>query len=233
MIRTLRLGIALAMVAAWPGMASSQQKPDEPKLGEEIQLFNGKNLDGWGFYLADPKLKMEDVWSVKDGILVCKGDPMGYLSSSNEFKDFKLVVQWRWAPGKEPGNSGVLMRITGEPKALPKCLEAQLKHGNAGDIWAFQGFTLKGDADRFQEVNHEKFGHLIGVKRIAEAEKPPGEWNQYAVMLDNGRLTLEINGQVVNYATDCDNVAGKIALQSEGGEVHFRTVKLMPILGAR
>lgn len=54
-----------------------------------------------------------------------------------------LSFEWRWAPGSEPGNSGVLLRIAGEPETfMPKCVEAQLKHGSAGDIWAFYGAGL-------------------------------------------------------------------------------------------
>ncbi len=230
MIRILMPAVVLAMVAAGIATACAQQNPGEPKLGEDVSLFNGKDLDGWEFHLADPKLKLEDVWSVKDGILVCKGEPMGYLATKKEFKDFKLVVEWRWAPGKDPGNSGIFARITGEPKTLPKCIETQLKHGDAGDLWAFEGYKLKGDADRFQDVKHEKFGHLIGVKRIADGEKPPGEWNQCSILINGGTVSVELNGKVINYATDCDDVPGKIGLQSEGGEVHFRTVKLMPVV---
>lgn len=223
MLRTVRLSLVLGTLAVLTTPAAAEQK------GKEISLFNGKNLDGWGYYLVEPDVAMKDVWSVKDGILVCKGEPMGYLSTDREFKNFKLIVEWRWAPGKDPGNSGVLMRITGEPKALPRCVEAQLKHGNVGDIWAFQGFQLKGDADRFAEKENQKIGRFMGVSRIAGNEKPAGEWNEYSITLDGGKLDIVLNGQLVNQATDCDEVAGKIGLQSEGGEIHFRTVKLIPI----
>ncbi len=225
MISTARFLSAAALLLAMALTASAEQK-----FGDEVQLFNGKNLDGWGYFLVEPDVKMKDVWSVEDGVLVCKGEPMGYLSTEKQYKDFKLVIDWRWAPGKEPGNSGVLMRITGEPMGLPRCVEAQLKHGNVGDIWAFQGFDLKGDSDRFAKRHNEKIGDFVGVSRIAGNEKKPGEWNQYAITVDEGELTVMLNGQLVNRATKCDDVAGKIGLQSEGGEIHFRTVKLIPIL---
>ena len=223
MLRSFRLPLALVALAVLAAPSAAEQN------SKEISLFNGKNLDGWGYYLVDPDVAMKDVWSVADGILVCQGEPMGYLATEREFKDFKLVVEWRWAPGKEPGNSGVLLRITGEPKALPRCVEAQLKHGNVGDIWAFQGFRLKGDADRFVEKENERIGRFMGVTRKAGNEKQPGEWNEYVITLEGGKLSVELNGQLINQARDCDEVAGKIGLQSEGGEIHFRAVKLIPI----
>ncbi len=196
---------------------------------EATQLFDGKTLTGWHHFLVDDNAKMEDVWSVKDGILICKGEPMGYLATNQKFKNFKLVVVWRWAPDKKPGNSGVLLRITGKPMMLPKCVEAQLQSGSAGDIWAFQGFQVKNDTDRFRKASNEKIGDFIGIKKESGNEKEPGEWNKYEITLDGGKLTLRVNGKAVNQCDGCDVVAGHIGLQSEGGEIHFKTVKVQPL----
>lgn len=214
----------LIVTAAYclPNVAEAQEK-------KTIDLFNGKNLTGWEYYLVDDDVKMEDVWSVKDGILVCKGTPMGYLATKKKFKNFKLVVVWRWAPGKEPGNSGVLMRITGEPDKLPKCVEAQLQSGSAGDIWAFKGFKVTTDSNRFRERDSKDLGHFVGVSKESGNEKEPGEWNEYEITLNGGHLILEVNGKKVNECTGCDVVAGQIGLQSEGGEIHFKTVKILPL----
>jgi len=89
--------------------------------GKEVNLFSGKDLSGWEHFLVDENAKLEDVWSVEDGILICQGKPGGYLCTKKMYESFKLVVEWRW-PGK-PGNSGVLMRITGKPTMLPNCVE--------------------------------------------------------------------------------------------------------------
>jgi hypothetical protein len=197
--------------------------------GKGIRLFNGRDLTGWEYFLVEPGVQMKDVWSVRDGLLVCKGEPMGYLATKRKFKNFKLVVEWRWAPGQEPGNSGVLMRITGKPQALPKCAEAQLKSGSAGDIYGFHGFQVKGDAARSRTAEGELFGQLLGVSKIKGNEKEPGQWNKYEITLKDGDLTLLVNGEKVNEATGLDVVMGKIGLQSEGGEIHFRTVQLYPL----
>jgi hypothetical protein len=213
------------------GFVCCRAMPCGAAEGEAVNLFNGKDLSGWeGFLFPESgEAKTEEVWSVQDGILVCQGKPMGYLATKDTFKNFKLVVEWRWAPGKEPDNSGVLLRIVGEPMPLPKCFEAQLKSGDAGDIWAFQGMTLDSDTPRFREVNHETFGHFVGVAKMMGNEKPPGEWNKYEITLDGDKLMLVVNGKKVNECTGCDVVAGHIGLQSEGAEIHFRTVQLMPL----
>ncbi|TWU42431.1 3-keto-disaccharide hydrolase [Novipirellula artificiosorum] len=193
-----------------------------------IRLFDGKSLDGWVGHDVGPDATTEDIWSVADGILVCQGNPMGYLHTKEKFTNFKLRVDWRWPEGSEGGNSGVLMRMTGEPPSiLTRCVEAQLQSGSAGDIWGFYGFQLKGDAARAKKVeNHKVLGNFIGVSAIKHPEKTIGQWNTYEITFNQGKLTIVINGELANEATDCEVVPGFVGLQSEGAEIHFRNVEL-------
>jgi len=231
MKKTLLVLIAVCSFALPAGALDIKAITAKPTAGKPqgaINLFDGKSLDGWEHYLVKPNVKMSDVWSVRDGLLVCKGSPMGYLATKKEFTSFRLIVEWRWPPGKPVGNSGVLMRITGKPQALPKCVEAQLKSGSAGDVYGFHGFNVKGSA-RVISAKNKFVGKLSGVSKIKGNEKKPGEWNKYEITFNGGDLTVILNGEKVNEATGCDVVAGKIGLQSEGGEVHFRTVRLIPL----
>ncbi len=204
---------------------------------QTIRLFNGQDLSGWSHFLVDPKVPASDVWSVKDGVLVCKGEPLGYLYTNAEYTSFRLVVEWRWAPGaaarlgKVP-NSGVLMRVNGEPKpkGVPRAYEAQLQAGNAGDLYGFWGMPLEGAAGRRREAKgHELLGDMVGFSKIEGAEKPEGEWNTYEITLDGPSLVVLVNGKKVNEASGATVMPGRIALQSEGGEVHFRRVEVSPI----
>ena len=179
----------------------------------EIALLNGRDLSGWEYFLTDENATMEDVWSVEEGILICQGEPRGYLATIEEYQDFRLVVEWRWP--EEPGNSGVLMRITGEPQMLPNSIEAQLRSGSAGDMYGFAGFTI--DAERNRQPARERNEH------------EPGEWNRYEITAEGGTITVMLNGVLVNEATGCDVRPGQIGLQSEGGVIHFRTVALTPL----
>ena len=125
----------------------------------------------------------------------------------------------------------MLLRIQGDAQGfLAQCVEAQLKHGSAGDIWAFYGAKVEGDEDRFKKIeNHADLGNFAGVGKIKDAEKKPGEWNTYEITFQGDKLKLVVNGETVNEASGCDAVAGPIGLQSEGGEIHFRRIELTPI----
>ena len=196
-------------------------------VGEEVRLFNGKDLSGWTFFLdksgpnADGSMKMADVWKVDGGKLHCSGVPNGYLRTTADYKDFALSLEWRWA--EKPGNSGVLLRVVGPDKIWPKTVEAQLQSGNAGDFWLMDGATLDTDPARTdpQAANHRG--------KIKAAEKPVGEWNLYEITVDASWVLLKVNGEVVNEGTGAEEVAGKIALQSEGAPIEFRNIRLTPI----
>lgn len=197
---------------------------------EVIELFDGKTLEGWSHLLVDKSLTKEDVWSVRDGVLICKGQPLGYLHTDAEYQDFVLNLEWRWAPGTEPTNSGVLLRIAAEPETfLPQCVESQLKHGSAGDLYGFFGAKLEGEPERYQLIESEKIGTFHAVKKIKDLELPAGEWNHMRVKVLGDTVKVHINGELANEGKDIDVLAGPIGLQSEGGEIHFRNVRLEPL----
>jgi hypothetical protein len=226
MNRRAALAAALLLVVAAP--------PPSP-AASPVLLWNGKDLSNWTFFLVDPKAKMDDVWSVREGMIVCKGDPVGTLLTKDEFTSFRLVVEWRWAPGtvvtkEKTPNSGVLLRVNGEMKQLPRSIEAQLRSGDAGDLYGFWGMKIEGDPARSKaEKGNPVIGDMRGVTKAAGAENPVGQWNRYEIVLDGTKLELSINGRKVNSATVADVLPGRIGLQSEGGEIHFRKVELQPL----
>ncbi len=188
-------------------------------MPNEVRLFNGKDLTGWMAYLPDGG-KMENVWSVKDGVLVCKGRPVGYIRTEADYTNYVLKLEWRFDPAKDAGNSGVLLRVIGEDKVWPRCVEAQLQSGNAGDFWNIDKFPMKVDPARTKGRN---------TKKTHFAEFPIGEWNEYEIIVDGGSVVLNVNGETLNRAWDVWATPGKIALQSEGAEIHFRNIRLAPI----
>lgn len=181
-------------------------------------LFNGRNLDGWTYHLREPDAKPETVWSVVDGSLICQGQPIGYLRTEADYTNYVLKLQWKFDPAKGAGNSGVLLRMVGEDKVWPKSIEAQLQSENAGDFWNIDKFQMAVDVDRTEGRRTKKLQPTN--------EKPLGEWNEYEITVDHGTVTLRVNGQVQNVATNCAEVPGKICLQSEGAMIIFRDIKL-------
>src|ERR1700688_755270 len=92
----LRTGLCVCLflfAALFTGTLGGQDKTKAPEIpprkgtSETIKLFNGTNLDGWeGF---------EDLWSVKDGVIVAKNTkPLTfstYLVTKRKLTDFRLI----------------------------------------------------------------------------------------------------------------------------------------------
>jgi hypothetical protein len=201
----------------------------KPDTNRTIELFNGKDLSGWTYFLAEPK-PMGDVWSVQDGLITCKGTPFGGLYRGPNVTSFRLVVEFRRPPGEKPGNSGIFSRVNGPMKAIPPAVEMQLMHGNAGDVLGLQGRKVASGQPRFFEVKaHALAGDIAGVKKTEDAEKPPGEWNRVEILAQGPRYTVTMNGKVVNEVDGVEMVPGPIGLQSEGSVIQFRRVSLTPM----
>jgi len=189
----------------------------ESKDGDTISLFNGRNLDGWTVWLEEANADPESTWKVHDGAIECTGNPTGFLRTKKQYSNFKLVLEWRWP--EKPGNSGVLLRMGGEEKAWPRCMEAQLMHKRAGD---FIGMGC-----RFNE-NKAKQGSPINYtpRMKASNEKESGGWNTYEMTCKGDTIEASVNGELQNRATGVNITSGYIGLQSEGVPIMFRNIKL-------
>jgi len=193
-------------------------------------LFNGKNLKDWTYVSADPAVRIERVWSVRDGLLTCQGTPVGAIYRGPIVTNFLMLVEYRWPPGMKPGNSGIFSRIGADPKPIPHAVETQLMHGSAGDILGPQGFNIAAGQPRFFEIkNHPVAGNVAGVRKISDQEKPPGEWNRVEILAQGGRYTVWLNKKLVNQVDGVEVTGGPVGLQSEEGIIQFRRVILVPL----
>ena len=193
-----------------------KQLPDY--FGEAKLLFNGENLDGWAF--SDDSLK--ETWNVKDGVMVNKGNPTGYIRTTADYTNYVLRLQFRHVT---EGNSGVLLRMVGEEKIWPRCIEAQGLYGNVGDIFNIDNFPMK--------VEPERTRGRRTLKMHDSNEKPVGKWNRYEIALDGTDLEIKVNNLVQNTATECWETPGKICIQSEGAQMEYRNIVLIPIISEK
>ncbi len=208
------LGLALAAGLVWTKTLSADEwKP----------IFNGKDFTGWTRFL-DPtkKVSPDEVWQIRDGVIVCQGRPAGYLLSEGEYDNYVFEFQWRW-PAK-PGNSGAFVHVVGENKIWPKGVEAQLMADHAGDFWLVDGFRLQIDPAR-KDPNSDRHWY----RTVDNVEKPLGQWNQYRITCDDRTVTLEVNGTQVNVGTEAELTRGRILLQSEGAPIEFRDLRIKPL----
>jgi len=212
--------ILFVLIAGAIGLTSCAQKQDAAK---QIDLFNGKDFSGWKLFIPGDSVNVNDVWSIRDGVIHCVGTPSGYMRTEKSYSNYKLHVEWRWA--EEPTNSGVLLNIQGEDQVWPNCIENQLKSGNAGDFVLIGPGTITVDDSVY--VNEGRF--LVIPKKQESAEKAPGEWNAYDITVDGNSVSNSVNGVAMNNGVDAAFSSGPIALQSEGSPIEFRNIHLTPL----
>src|SRR5262245_19687144 len=143
--------ILILGVAVLPGRESTAAAV-RPR--EAIRLFNGKDLTGLSTWLKDTKrADPRNVFQARDGILHVSGDGFGYVATEKEYRDYHLVVEFKWGKrtdgGKYVRNSGILLHATGPDGGAGgtwmSSIECQLAQGCVGDLIVIRGKDAKGE----------------------------------------------------------------------------------------
>ena len=195
-------------------------------------LFNGKDLTGWVNVNTD-----KDTWTVRNGLLVCKGKPTGVMRTDRQYENFILHIEWMHM--EAGGNSGTFVWSDGtvpEGKQLPRGVEVQMlelewpnlnrdKDGNPrpiayvhGEVWGVNGLHTTPDNPRGERS-----------MSVENRCKGKGEWNTYDVVAVDGTVKLSVNGKFVNGISKATVKKGYLSLESEGAEIHFRNIRILEL----
>jgi hypothetical protein len=208
------------LVMAITNVAVAQTKAKKAKNNktestENIQLFNGKDLTNWIFYLKDKTGDPAAVFTVQNGVIHVSGNPFGYMRTKDTYADYRLHVEWRWP--SEATNSGVFVHGQMPDTIWLKCIECQLMAGNAGDFVCMNGADMNERSDKSTPIVR---------KMAASAEKATGEWNTMEVVCNGNTIEVYVNGVLQNRGTNVSVSQGSICLQSEGKDIEFRNIFL-------
>jgi len=210
---------ALAGCLAWLALG-----PTDAIRGDEgfVPLFNGEDLQGWTRVNTPPS-----TWTVsEEGFLVCTGQPYGQIRTERMYQNFVLELEWRHlVPG---GNSGVFVwadDITAVGSPFQRSIEIQVLEHAYGNT---ERYTTHGDIFPIQGATMTPINGRGGMRAFPEEERalPSPYWNHYRIECRDGEISLAVNGKVVTRGKDCVPRKGYICLESEGGVVHFRNVRI-------
>ncbi|MFQ3167516.1 MAG: hypothetical protein ACI8QI_000042 [Limisphaerales bacterium] len=184
-------------------------------------LFNGKDLTGWV-----PVNTAPSTWSVRDGMLVCSGKPTGELRTERMYQNFIMEVEWRHM--KPRGNAGIFVwadDITARGQPFHRSVEVQVlenAYGNSG------GHTVHGDIFPIHGATMTPLNGRGGSRAFPTEfrSKPSPEWNHYRIVCDDGNISLAVNGKVVTRGKEASPRKGYICIESEGGVVHYRNMRI-------
>ena len=184
-------------------------------------LFDGKSLDGWVNVNCD-----QSTWTVIDGMIHCTGVPTGELRTTRQYENFILELEWRHL--KPGGNAGLF--VWAGPISAPgvpflRAIEIQiLDHAYGKSDW----FTTHGDIFPIHGSKMTPDSPSRGDRSFPSEMRSKGtpEWNHYRVTCNDGVVKLAVNGKEVSGGKNCLYRKGYIALESEGGVVDYRNIKI-------
>jgi hypothetical protein len=141
------------------------------------------------------------------------------------YENFIVELEWRHLrPG---GNSGFFVwsdALTSKGVPFTRAVENQILDGPGGD-----GYTTQGDvfAIHGATMTPGNPGKWKGRSYPTEnRSKPSPEWNHYRIECNNGAIALAVNGKVVTTAKDVSQRKGYLCLESEGGLINFRNIRI-------
>ncbi|QIA09615.1 3-keto-disaccharide hydrolase [Draconibacterium halophilum] len=238
---------------------SSCEAPWQPLFNSEDldgwETFIGTPLTGFEhlYEEATPEnvFKVVDVEGEK--LIHITGEVNGSLATVDTFANYHLELVFKWGDQVyTKRNSGLLYHSFGEfGEALGSWMtniECQLMHENLGDTYLMNNTCCE------TEVNQTENGYVFtkggeltqfgkdfngpGIKKAVDAENQLGEWNTVE-LYSYGRTTVHlVNGQVtmINTNTGVNEngqirplSSGKIQIQSEGGDLFIKSVRVKPI----
>lgn len=195
---------AFLLASVLPALLSAQSE------GFVSLMPNNDVREHWAIVNTPP-----ETWSVKDGVIACKGEPRGYLRSNKKYKNFIFRAEWRFqkegwtqAPERWPNAGFFIYASEAAGERWPKSfVEVQGHYGEAGSLFS---------------------GGIQGAKRgpIVKDRVPFGDWDRYEITSRDGQVRVELNGKLVNEGWGADPAEGYICLQSEGWPVFYRNVKI-------
>jgi hypothetical protein len=228
-----------AFVAALASDASAQTD------SQFVALFNGKDLTGWrggetfdhrkllamteekraeqiakwtASMLAPNKDTGKPHWYVENGELVNDGSG-AYATTEKDYGDFELLLEYKTVA---LADSGIYLR--GVPQV---------------QIWDFTEkakFNLGADKGSGGLWNNS--GGAPGKDPLVFADNPFGEWNKFRILMVGARVSVWLNDNPVVDHANMENfydrkvslpARGPIQLQTHGGEIRWRNVKLREI----
>ena len=185
----------------------------ERKWGEPIELFNGKDLTGFG--PRDPSRGFN--WSVKDGILVNR-PPDQDIVTEKQFQDFKLHVEFSMAPRS---NSGIYLRGRYELQLEDDFGRPPGRHSSAS-IYSRLAPSVNAakPANEWQTIDATLVGRWLTVVLNGQT------------VLDNVHLDGITGGALIPKGAEINDESrpGPLMFQGDHGLVRFRKIVVTPAI---
>jgi hypothetical protein len=200
--RSILFALTLVCGVAFLHLAASARGADAAK-GAWVDLLAGGDLGKHWTTTGN--------WSLADGVATLTPRPgekgwtrwTAYLWSKKTYGDFAIEFDYKLQKG---GNSGFYFRVADVNDPVAKGIEVQIYD------------SASAAADKPLN-DHDSGGIIPGVPPKKRAAKPAGEWNKFQITSQADKLTVVLNGEVVN---EVDLTKGALRTRPQTGYLGFQ-----------
>ena len=198
-----------------------------------VNLFNGRDLDGWEQHSGTAKYRVEDGAIVGTTVL---NTGNSFLCTKRPYGDFVLELEFKVARNM---NSGIQFRSEFYTRETEKEINGKKRKFPADRVFGYQYEIDPSDRARTGGVYDEaRRGWLADLKDKPAAQKAfrQGEWNKVRIECRGDRIQTWINDVPATDFRDAMTPRGIIALQvhgigdgkknKPGEEIRWRNIRL-------
>jgi hypothetical protein len=207
------IGVAFLILLGCSGTSLAQEKAGDGW----INLLEGGDLAKHWFTKGNWMIDKEGVVQLKPR----KGESGWqrydmYLWAKQKYADFEADFEYKVAKG---GNSGFYFHV-GD-------LQEPVQHGI--EVQIYDSGSKPQDA---KLTDHDSGGIIPGVPPAKNTAKPAGQWNRMQVRVKGTKVTVRLNGEVVNEvsldqgALKSRPLTGYIGFQDHGLPLWLRTIRV-------
>jgi hypothetical protein len=119
----------------------------------------------------------------------------------------------------------------GGTSTTPTLIVQAAKDRDGEDVYAPDGAPRQFEKGRINWFGRDPdWTDTLEFRGRQDVESPAGEWTRLEVTCKDRAMTIHVNGMLVNAGADASVSSGRIMLQSEGAEIFFRRVELLPLV---
>lgn len=130
------------------------------------------------------------------------------------------------------GGTGDLLLLGGHMPGVKERLSPSLtlKVAPGSRVWDPAGTPTEFTSGRVDWYGRDsKWTNTLGFRGPKDIEAAVGQWNRIEAVCEGGDLTFFLNGVKVNEGRNGTLREGRILIQSEGAEIYFRRIELLPL----
>ena len=120
----------------------------------------------------------------------------------------------------------------GGTATTPSLIVPATEDRDGEDVYAPAGIPRRFEKGRINWIGRDPdWTDTLGFRGKQDVESRVGEWTRLEVTCKDRAITTRVNGVLVNAGSGASLSSGRIMLQSEGAEIFFRRVELLPLTG--